>query len=56
MEFQKITIKELAIKMNISCTSAQRLLADIKAENNLKIVTIYHVREYLKIPVPQNVS
>ncbi len=52
---QKITIKELAVKMNISYSSAQILLADIKKEMEIKIVTIAHVREYLKIPVPQNI-
>ena len=53
---EKITIKELALKMNISYTSAQRLLSDVKKEMKLKIVTIHHVRMYLKIPHPQNVS
>lgn len=53
---QKITIKELAVKMNISNCSAQRLLADVKKEMNIKIVTLNHVRQYLKIPIGQNIS
>lgn len=51
---EKITIKELAVKMNISTTSAQRVLRDIKDEKEIKIVTWSHVQDYLKIPIPQN--
>ena len=53
---EKITIKELAVKMNISCTSAQRLLSDVKKEMDLKIVTMHHIRIYLKIPHSQSLS
>ena len=53
---QKITIKELAQKMNISTCSAQRLMSDVKKDLNIKIVTIDHIRQYLKIPYPQNHS
>lgn len=53
---QKITIKELAIKLNISVSSAQRLARDIKQEYDIKILCYSHVMNYLKIPTPQNVS
>lgn len=56
MPIEKITIKELALKMNISFTSAQRLYSDVKKDYGIKIVTISHIHEYLKIPIPQNYS
>ncbi len=52
---RKITIKELAIEMSISYCSAQTLYADIKKEFGIKIVTISHVRHYLKIPIVQHI-
>mgnify|MGYP002795044738 FL=1 len=56
MSCEKMTAKELAVKLNISIRSAQRLLRDIKVEQNLKIVSWCHVAEYLKIPIAQNFS
>ena len=54
MDLQKITIKELAVKMAISQRSAERLYKDIKEEYKTRIVTISHVKNYLNIPTPQN--
>lgn len=51
-----ITAKELAIKMNISIRSAYRLLKEIKEEQTIKIVTLSHIKHYLKIPHAQNLS
>lgn len=51
---KKITVKELAVKMAISTRSAQDLLKDIKREYDIKIVTMSHIKHYLKIPSPQN--
>lgn len=50
---KKITAKELAIKMAISERSAKTLLKDVREEKGIKIVTSYHISEYLKIPHSQ---
>lgn len=55
-EYQKLTVKELAVKLNISERSASDLRKDIKQERGIKIVTWAHVADYLKIPTAQNVS
>ena len=54
VEIKKITVKELAVKMAVSPRSAQDLISDIKKEYGIKIVTMSHIKHYLKIPHPQN--
>jgi ribosomal protein S25 len=50
---QKITAKEVQLKLNISKNSAYKVLKDIKEENNIRIVTQYHLAKYLNVPVAQ---
>ncbi len=50
----RVSIKELAFKMAISERLAGTLYRDIKREYGIKIVTMSHVKHYLKIPTPQN--
>lgn len=53
-EIMKIGKKDLSVKMAISERSASTLLTDIKKEYGIKIVTMSHVKHYLKIPTPQS--
>lgn len=55
-DLQRITAKELSVKMNISKCAAQNLLFDIRQDYDIKIVTISHIRHYLKIPVIQSTN
>lgn len=51
---RRLTIKEIAIKLNVSESTAGRISRDIKQELEIPFVTMQHIKEYLKIPHAQN--
>lgn len=45
-----IKAKDLAIILNVSLRTAQRLYQDIKTQYQIKNVTLKHYNDYFKIP------